>query len=351
MLIKELNEALARELSKSEPEDEITGFSTSVKCSSNYSWSKVFGNTSPDDDKKIGFNSRYPIYSITKTFTATAILKLVSKGEISLDSKLSDYLDTNISGTIRELLNHTSGLPCYGPLEQYHLDVKKNPSTPWSQSDFEKIVQTEPGVNSWSYSNIGYMYLRLLLEKLTSSTFKQAIDNLVISPLNLVNTEVLETIDDLNKLVKGNSQYLSTTKTNEKLIDVRQLYHPGWCAPGLIASTSHDICASTGAIFDTDFLPMKLKEEMVKPVDTGQSHPLFKTAAYGLGLMIDPDNELGVILGHGGSGPGYSAAWLARYNPDPQKPTECAVVLSNSENPEFCEKLAYSLLIQVNEKV
>ena len=92
-------------------------------------------------------------YSITKTYTATLILTLCEAGQLSLDDRLVRWFPRVAHAdriSLRQLLNHTGGVPDYGGLPAYHEGVRSSPSTPWSferfaAETFEKGLWFEPG--------------------------------------------------------------------------------------------------------------------------------------------------------------------------------------------------------------
>ena len=97
--------------------------------------------------------------------------------------------------TIRHLLQHTSGLPDYGPLADYHEAVRRG-DRPWTFNEFLERTNAEelrfqPG-QGWSYSNIGYMLLRRLLETVRKRSFAEIITAGVCRPLNLSHTALVE---------------------------------------------------------------------------------------------------------------------------------------------------------------
>jgi D-alanyl-D-alanine carboxypeptidase len=101
-------------------------------------------------------------YSITKTFTAALVLQLCEEGRLSLDDRLARWfprIDRAERISIRQLLNHTAGIPDYGDIRAYHDSVRSSSSTPWSferfaSETFEKGLRFEPG-KGWAYSNPG----------------------------------------------------------------------------------------------------------------------------------------------------------------------------------------------------
>jgi len=104
--------------------------------------------------------SRFLVYSISKSFTALVILRLTGAGKVQLDAPLSRWLPDVPHAeriTIRQCLHHTSGLPDYGPLPEYHAAVREG-APPWTYEEFLLRVHAEqllfePGCG-WAYSNI-----------------------------------------------------------------------------------------------------------------------------------------------------------------------------------------------------
>src|SRR5688572_11188009 len=114
---------------------------------------------------------QFPIYSITKTVTALCMLRLQMAGRLHVDDPVRHWLpDLRLPESIRlsHLLRHTSGLSDYGSLPEYHSAVRDSPASPWTALQFldvalQRGLLFEPGMG-WSYSNIGYMLLRQVLE-------------------------------------------------------------------------------------------------------------------------------------------------------------------------------------------
>jgi D-alanyl-D-alanine carboxypeptidase len=255
-------------------------------------------------------NAQFLIYSITKTFTGICVLTLVQRGVLTIKDPINKWLpDCELDDrfTIQHLLRHTSGLRDYGRLPEYYIDLSRHPSRPWSEKDFLHATVRfghlfKPGFG-WRYSNIGYMFLRKVLEKATNKSFRQCVDEIICKPLGLTRTFVAETIADLAHLVPGYSREIS--KKGDPL-DVRRRYHPGWVAPGVAVSTT----AETTLVFDKLFAGALLDDTrlatMLELVPVPGRHPPAKSTGYGLGIASDPDGALGWSYGHGGGGPGYS---------------------------------------------
>src|SRR5262245_60961344 len=195
----------------------------------------------------------YLAYSITKTFTAALLLLLSEEGRLSLDDRLARWFP-NIAGagriSLRQLLNHTAGVPDYGGLRSYHDELRASPSTPWSferfaAETFEKGLRFAPGTG-WAYSNPGYMLLKRIVEEVAGTTYAILISDRIARPLGLRRTFVPETLEDLYSLAPASSRDLALDGTPR---DIRDHYHPGWVSHGVVASTPSETARFFDALF------------------------------------------------------------------------------------------------------
>lgn len=265
----------------------------------------------------VNIHGQFYIYSPTKTLTAICILRLVESGVINLTDTLSHFLpelNLNPNITLEHLLNHTSGIPDYCSLSEYHNTVAKSPGEPWSDDTFlektlARSMDFEPG-SGWHYSNTGYQLLKLIIEQQTKLKFNEVIEQFIAEPLKLTNT-YLATEPDVNKqLIPGFESFSDTTKR----IDVRGIYHPKWCATGLVVSTTKELDTIYRALFSGNLVTPGSFKQMLRLNKVPGEHPPAVTPCYGLGLMIDPDFYYGPSYAHGGSGPGFNT-WV-EYLPD-----------------------------------
>ncbi len=271
----------------------------------------------PESDQEPAFLA----YSITKTFTAVLILELCEEGQLSLDDRLANWFPHIAHAdriSLRQLLNHTGGIPDYGGVRAYHESVKSSPSAPWSverfaAETFDKGLLFEPG-EGWAYSNPGYMLLKRIAEKVTSNSYSALIADRIARPLGLRRTLVAESVSDLAALAPGMSSALSPDGAPR---DMRASYHPGWVSHGVVASTASDLVHFLDALFRGELLSRdslaQMTELVVVPTDptasAEQGPPSrWRRPSYGLGLMADPTSPWGLIVGHNGGGPCYSAS-------------------------------------------
>ena len=227
--------------------------------------------------------ARYPIYSVTKTALAAAVLLLVRDGAVELDS-------------VRRLLDHTSGVRDYGSLAGYHEAVRTQPGSAWDDEEF--LARTvaagpefEPG-KGWAYSNTGYLLLRRLLDGHGGLAA-------FLPQLGLEAATVAERIDDLDAAVPAPSALLL-----DGVGDVRGVYDPRWVGHWTLVARAGDLLG-----FWRDLPPEMLDPRTFVPI--GGEAPGFVQPSYGLGVMADPEHPLGTVVGHGGGGPGYAAGVFA----------------------------------------
>jgi D-alanyl-D-alanine carboxypeptidase len=149
-------------------------------------------------------------YSMTKTFTAVAILQLIEKGRLQIDDALDLYLpDTpyrNRGITLREMLTHTAGLPNPIPLRWVHL--AEDAGTFDEQQALARILRANakaiaPPGKKYAYSNIGYWLLGRIVERVTGLSFTDYVRAEIIARLGLSPAEMGFSIFDSSLHAKG----------------------------------------------------------------------------------------------------------------------------------------------------
>lgn len=289
--------------------------------------------------------AQFYLYSLTKSLLAAAILQLVAPGRLALDTPVQAYLpQVSLAApvTVRQLLNHTGGIPDYSDLPSYYEAVKARPAHPWTPGEFlaatlPRGLDFAPG-QAWRYSNVGYLLLRQLLERVTGGSLQAALTHHIFAPLGLQQTFVAASLADARSLAPGYSQFFSP---DGSLQDIAPLYHPGWVSHGLVISTAPETARMFDALFAGRLLSPQLLAEMLVPILVPDQHPLFRQPAYGLGLMIDTQSKYGVMAGHGGGGPGYSAGALHFTGVNGRRIT--SVALANRDQPDLGLNLAFTM--------
>lgn len=295
-------------------------------------------------------SARFYIYSNTKTLIAALALRLAEAGRLALDEPFQAYLpDVALEPpvSVRRLLNHSGGIPDYGALPAYYEALRAHPARPWSDAEFlaatlGKGLAYTPGAG-WGYSNIGYLLLRRLVERITGQPLAQALRAWVLMPLGLEGSFVAQSLEDAAVLTPAYSAFF----TRGALEDVRQVYHPGWVSHGVVAATAPELAGMLDGIVGGALLDARSRAAMLDALDVPVQHPLFQRPAYGLGLMVDRQSRFGLLAGHGGGGPGYSAGVFCL--PDAGGHRITAAALVNSDAGDAGQLLAHRALMLAGE--
>ena len=169
-----------------------------------------YGLADVKNKKPITADATLNAFSVTKTFTALAILQLEEQGKLNINDTIAKYLDYYPYGssiTIKQVLNHTSGLPNPLPLKWVHL---LSEDAGFNYEEFISAVvkdnnelDNEPG-EKYSYSNIGYLLLGEVISKVSGMSYREYITENIISKLNLDDGAYLGfEIPDTNKHAYG----------------------------------------------------------------------------------------------------------------------------------------------------
>jgi len=235
-----------------------------------------------------------PWWSIAKTAIAAGALVLVAQGRLELDRTMPDR-----RFTLRQALHFFFDVPGTTESDEYEVAVERH-DDPWSEDDLRAHIDAAkllfaPG-QGWSYSNSGYFLVRKLIEQVTGSEIEPALNALVLGPLGISNSFVARTRADLCRSTFGDEDD----------------FHPGWVSHGLLLGPPSDIVRFMHGVFTDALLPPSLRDQMRHrhPVVAELKDRPWRTAGYGLGLMMDIASPLGLCIGHSGQGPdSVSAAY------------------------------------------
>jgi D-alanyl-D-alanine carboxypeptidase len=249
----------------------------------------------------------YRVGSVTKPFVATVVLQLVAEGRLSL----SDTVDRWLPGilpygdqvTIRQLLNHTSGVPdnSLEPLVRLYT-FPHGRSRAWTPRELVALIADQPPDfppgTAWSYSNTGYVLAGMIVEAATGRRLGQELARRIFRPLGL-----RDTVFPINRpdIPGPNPRGYSLPLQDEAgpLLDFT-VYNPSlaWGAGNLISDLA-DLERFFRALLRGRLLPPRLLAAMTTPVDTG-------VPGYGYGLGLEMINTpSGRLVGHGGAIPGF----------------------------------------------
>lgn len=265
------------------------------------------------------------IASITKTFTATAVLQLVDQGRIGLDDHLSTYVGGVDNGdriTVRQLLDMTAGVYDYTADDGFGKRFYANPARPFGPRQFFAILRRHkpafaPGAAAM-YSDSNYHLLGLILEKVTGRTAERVITDQIITPLGLRHTS-FPTVTALPRPFA--SGYFGGLDGAAPLTDATSS-NPGagWTAGGMV-STLGDLHRWARVLATGTLLSKQTQAARLTTVSFHNPGPV--RVGYGLGVF-----ELDHFLGHNGAIVGYSSAMFYL----PSKDATIVVWGNNSTN-------------------
>ncbi len=318
----------------------LTGISAAVIVPEQGLWAGVSGFSVPEDSISLHPDMLFGVASVTKTFTSALVLQLAEEGRLSLDDSLANWLPAfeNIDSTItiRQLLNHTSGVYDYAFHPDIFIATFTNPFRYWQPEEIlQEFIEApvfEPGA-SWSYSNTNYILLGMIIKLATGTEIAGEFHQRFFEPLSLQETFFLPE-DTLIGTVSHN--WLDITGNGE-LNDLSgfprtAIYSLAWAAGGIV-SKPENIVRWSHALFSGDVLSPESMNEMLSFVDLNSS--LF--SGYGLGVMRY--NLVGRdVWGHSGLVPGYRSAMY--YSPQ----DDISIVVLINQNPAEPVSIVSTLL-------
>ena len=295
-------------------EHRIPGLTIAIVDDQKIIWSNSFGYADLKNKRKTNTNTQFRAGSITKVFTAIAIMQLTQQGKVDIDKPLKTYLPQfkinsrhgntdNI--TIRSILSHTSGLPSEY-VDGMWEDIPYKSDTPYIE--LVDLIQNEyvsyPPYTAFSYSNIGPTLLGHLIHNVSGLSYQEYIKKNILQPLTMSRSDIRQTIN-------GENIALSYTQNSNSLVKELALrYTPA----GGLNSTVNDLSKlvmmvnAKGKYADTQLLKTGILQNMfIKP----KMHRLNAPTSHGIGWMVEDSTPINgehqLIIGHEGATIGHSS--------------------------------------------
>ncbi|MGW7440437.1 serine hydrolase domain-containing protein [Streptomyces sp. NPDC054849] len=255
---------------------------------------------------KVPKDGQVRIGSTTKTFTAVVVLQLVGEGKIGLDVPVDTYLPDLVRGeridgrriTVRQLLQHTSGLPEYEHLVDE--DIRRHRY--FEPRDLLDIALRHPAGfdpgTAWAYSNTNYVVAGLIVQKVTGRPLAEEVDRRVVKRIGLRHTSFPAPGD--MTVAEPHPRGYHRDAPGEPLHDVTETDPSAAWAAGQMISTNSDLSRFFTALLSGRLLPAAQLAQMRTTVPIGDTG-----AGYGLGIISRPLSCGGVHWGHGGDILGY----------------------------------------------
>ncbi len=284
---------------------QIPGCAIMVRHEGKTALCQGYGLANLEHDVRVMPQTIFQSGSLGKQFTAMAIMLLVEEGKFALADPVSKYLSVPASWsgiTVRHLLTHTAGLGDYPQDFSMRAD--------YSEDDFFKMIKAQPLAfapgEKWSYSNLGYVSLGILIHKVSGKFYGDFLQERVFAPLEMKSARVISESDIVPHRAAGYRLRLGALKNQE------------WVSPslnttadGALYLTADDMAKWAEGLDNKKLLSHAGYEQMWSPVKLNDG----TTAPYGFGWGVGKTFSGQPLLEHGGAWQGF-AAYIARYPDD-----------------------------------
>ncbi|HPI96722.1 MAG TPA: serine hydrolase, partial [Gammaproteobacteria bacterium] len=260
---------------------------------------KAFGMANLELEVKMKPDHIFRIGSITKQFTASAILKLRDEGKLSLDDEITEYIeDYPTDGnkiTIKHLLTHTSGIKSYTDMEEWDGEVRKRDFTPLELIDYFKNqpMNFNPG-EQWKYNNSGYVLLGYIIEVVSGMSYSEYIENNIFKPLGMSHSLYGST----SKIIKNRASGYDKREDNYINADFLSMTQP--YAAGSLLSTVDDLYIWYKAVMEDKVISESSRKEAHTPFKLNDG----SETSYGYGWSIG-NIQGSPMITHGGGINGF----------------------------------------------
>jgi len=279
-------------------------------------WTGATGYSDVENSVHAKAGTIYRVASISKSITAVAVMQLVEQGKLNLDEDVNKYIPyfppKKWRFTIRQLLNHTSGIRDYRSGEFNSKDFY--PSVREAINVVKKdSLQFKPGTK-YLYTTLGYNLLAAVVESVTGMTFRGYLKKFIFEPLEMNSTDIEYQREIVRNRARGYTKNVYRRLENAPLADLS--VKP---AGGGMISTAEDLIKFANGLLTGKIIKSSSLESMLKPSIINKD-----TVFYGLGFQIRKDDKGRFYFGHPGTGTGFKSE-LVIYHED----SLAAVYLTN----------------------
>jgi CubicO group peptidase (beta-lactamase class C family) len=331
----DLPEGLARELGsrlgRFQRDRRVPGVSAAVARRGAILWQEAVGAARLEDGTPVTPDTQFRVGSITKTFTAVALMQLRDEGALALDDRLGEHIEeaAHPGPTLRRLLAHSSGIQREPVGDVW--ETLESPEIEQLLERFEEAEQVlEPG-RWFHYSNLAFALLGEVVARRAGKPYREVIQERILSPLGLERT----TWSPVEPRAQGYlvEPYSDLARPERDDLDLR-----GEDAAGQLWSTTGDLCrwaAFLGAPDSTVLVPATAEEMRSVQVMTDDDWH----EAWGLGLGLTRSGDR-ILVGHSGGMPGHITGFV--FSP---KEGIAAAVLSNAYAPSHEEAVSLAVTV------
>ena len=286
----------------------IPGLSLAVVKEGKVIKAKGYGLSNIEANSAATPKTVYEIGSITKQFTAAAVMMLVEEGKVSLDDKITKYFPDAPQAwnhiTVRHLLSHTSGIqnhvavPGYLDIFKTSITSKNFPSRDELVKEFYKLPSEFAPGETWAYDNTGYYLLGIIVEKGSGKDFWQFLDERIFKALGMNATRNTDTRQIVPNRASGYEWVNNKFENRPVLLPFIAF------SAGSILSTVEDMAKWDAALYTERLLKKSTLERMWAPTKTRDG--ALASFDYGLGWFVDNYHGHRIVQ-HTGGTPGFSS--------------------------------------------
>jgi D-alanyl-D-alanine carboxypeptidase len=320
----ELKTALQSKLDEWHKSGSFPGATLGVAFANGESFGLAVGFSDRETKTLMKPNDRMLAGSVGKTFAAATALQLIKEGKIRLDDKIEKYLSREPwfsrlpnakEITVRQLMNHTSGLVRYEFKDEFTKDLTADPQKTWKPAELVSYLLDEKppfeAGRGWDYSDTNYIVLGMIIEKVTGRKFYDEANRRLLKPLKL-NDTIPQDGPRLTGLVQGYAGPNNPFGGKDAMIQNGKFtINPQfeWTGGGYV-STAQDLARWAKMIYEGKAFSPALLPQVLE----GVSAPMLgRETKYGLGVIIR-QTSAGTSYGHSGFFPGYITDMM--YFPD-----------------------------------
>lgn len=296
-------------------------------------YQKSFGLSNYYTGEKLNDSSLFELASVSKAFTAMAIMMLKERRKLSYDDDVTKYLpELPYKGmTIRHFLTHTSGIAEYGDvMSKDGWDVKK---IAYNDDMIMSFKRQKPGVifnpgEKWEYSNTAYAMLATIVERVSGKTYGEFLAENIFKPLDMTRTRVYNTRRK-GEVIPNYAYGFVYSDSLKKFVlpdSLKEYFYvytlDGIQGDGIVNSTTGDLFKWNQALYNESLVSKPILDEAFTSgkLNNDSLHN------YGFGWFLEHDSVRGKIVRHSGGWPGYRTN-VVRY----MDHGDCIVILTNND--------------------
>lgn len=300
---------------------------------------KSYGKADVEWDVPMPIDAMFEIGSVSKQFTAAAVLQLRDDGKLSLDDDLAKWLPTLDMGgrkiPLRNLLTHTSGVFRFSEEDAFERNMFIPGQTRDAALPLIKLAPFQyPTGDAQAYSNSGIYLLGLVVEKASGMKYEDYMAKRIFEPLGMTRSMFCNSMQNVPRRAHGYG-FVNGVINRAPMVSYTWVF-----APGAICSTAGDLVTWMQALHGGKVLTPQSYADMTTPMKLNDGTP----TQYGMGIKVSEDVRGLRSIGHGGTAPGFRAD--VQWYPDAKL---AVVALYNTSAPnlnaaELTTRLARAVL-------